>query len=348
MVGAHWSNSVGPVENSRLRSPAPVARARPAAAARLRPHPCRCTTALAARCAALTSGPISTADCAPARRSSRARPLEQPRDQRIGAVAHGNGHGNGHAALAGRAVGGADAAHRPPGPCRHRASRPCGSWRHPAPARACRRHRGVVHMSRPRASNPRTKPQRTAGMREQCVHGLAITLHHVEHAIRQARLAAAAGQHQAGDGSRSDGLSTKVLPQARASGNIHIGTITGKLNGVMPTATPSGCRRFQLSMPPPTLSECRPDSSRGDAAGELHDLDAAGHFAHRRRRAPCRARAVMAAASHRGSACSNSRNRNRTRARRSGECLRPGRERRRCRGHCLVHQVGSGEPHVAR
>jgi hypothetical protein len=52
-----------------------------------------------------------------------------------------------------------------------------------------------------------------------------------------------------GDGSRSDGFSTKVLPQAMATGNIHIGTITGKLNGVMPATTPSGWRIDQASMP---------------------------------------------------------------------------------------------------
>ncbi|MNJ62035.1 hypothetical protein D3C77_578550 [compost metagenome] len=39
-----------------------------------------------------------------------------------------------------------------------------------------------------------------------------------------------------------------MLPVARATGNIHIGTITGKLNGVMPVTTPSGWRRVQLSM----------------------------------------------------------------------------------------------------
>src|ERR1700719_2411930 len=42
------------------------------------------------------------------------------------------------------------------------------------------------------------------------------------------------------EGSFSDGLSTKVLPQAIAIGNIHIGTMAGKLNGVMPATTPSG------------------------------------------------------------------------------------------------------------
>jgi hypothetical protein len=42
-------------------------------------------------------------------------------------------------------------------------------------------------------------------------------------------------------GSCSDGLSTKVLPVAMAIGNIHSGIIAGKLNGVMPAHTPSGC-----------------------------------------------------------------------------------------------------------
>ena len=42
-------------------------------------------------------------------------------------------------------------------------------------------------------------------------------------------------------GSCSDGLSTKVLPQAIAIGNIQSGIMAGKLNGVMPAQTPSGC-----------------------------------------------------------------------------------------------------------
>jgi hypothetical protein len=44
------------------------------------------------------------------------------------------------------------------------------------------------------------------------------------------------------DGSRSDGFRTKVFPQPIAIGNIQSGTIAGKLNGVMPAQTPSGCR----------------------------------------------------------------------------------------------------------
>ena len=42
------------------------------------------------------------------------------------------------------------------------------------------------------------------------------------------------------DGSFSDGLRMNVLPQAIAVANIHIGTIAGKLNGVIPATTPSG------------------------------------------------------------------------------------------------------------
>ena len=55
------------------------------------------------------------------------------------------------------------------------------------------------------------------------------------------------------EGSRSDGFSTKVLPQAMATGYIHIGTMAGKLKGVMPATTPSGWRSDQESISGPTL-----------------------------------------------------------------------------------------------
>ena len=48
--------------------------------------------------------------------------------------------------------------------------------------------------------------------------------------------------HSDADGSFSDGLRMKVLPQAMDGGHIHRGTITGKLNGVIPAMTPSGWR----------------------------------------------------------------------------------------------------------
>ncbi len=65
------------------------------------------------------------------------------------------------------------------------------------------------------------------------------------------------------EGSRSEGLRMKVLPQASATGNIHIGTMAGKLNGVMPTATPIGWRTAWLSMPTPMFSVISPFSSCG-------------------------------------------------------------------------------------
>ena len=58
----------------------------------------------------------------------------------------------------------------------------------------------------------------------------------------------------AGDGSIGLGFNTKVLPHAMATGNIHMGTITGKLKGVMPATTPKGWRMVQLSMPVETCS----------------------------------------------------------------------------------------------
>src|SRR6266704_4222814 len=65
------------------------------------------------------------------------------------------------------------------------------------------------------------------------------------------------------DGSRSLGLSTNALPQAIATGCIHIGTITGKLNGVMPATTPSGWRNEYTSTLVETWSEKEPLSSCG-------------------------------------------------------------------------------------
>ena len=60
------------------------------------------------------------------------------------------------------------------------------------------------------------------------------------------------------DGSFSLGLSSTVLPQARALPIIHSGTMAGKLNGVMQATTPTGWRTEWTSTPPETCSERSP------------------------------------------------------------------------------------------
>ena len=70
-----------------------------------------------------------------------------------------------------------------------------------------------------------------------------------------------------------------MLPVAIAIGYIHIGTMAGKLNGVIPAHTPSGWRNENRSTPVETWSENSPLSSVRDAAGELDDLEAALHLA---------------------------------------------------------------------
>ena len=81
------------------------------------------------------------------------------------------------------------------------------------------------------------------GVLEDAVDRHLVALHDVEARRRAARPAASSSARNSdADGSFSLGLSTNVLPQAMALANIHIGTIAGKLNGVMPATTPSGWR----------------------------------------------------------------------------------------------------------
>ncbi len=54
-----------------------------------------------------------------------------------------------------------------------------------------------------------------------------------------------------------------MFPQAIATGNIHIGTMAGKLNGVIPATTPSGWRIEYASTPVDTFSENAPLSRCG-------------------------------------------------------------------------------------
>src|SRR5258708_37004569 len=74
-------------------------------------------------------------------------------------------------------------------------------------------------------------------------------------------------------GTLSDGLRTKVFPQAMAIGNIQRGTMNGKLNGVMPTQTPTGYRVDQLSTEVPTRSTVSPIINVGaPQANSMHSI----------------------------------------------------------------------------
>ncbi len=75
--------------------------------------------------------------------------------------------------------------------------------------------------------------------------------------------AASPASHRAAEGSFSLGFSTNAFPQATATGNIHSGTIAGKLNGVIPATTPSGLRSEATSTPVDTSVDSSPFSCCG-------------------------------------------------------------------------------------
>ena len=108
-----------------------------------------------------------------------------------------------------------------------------------------------------------------------------VAVDDVEDAVRHARLLQQLGRQIDADGSFSDGFSTNVLPQASAGAHIHMGTIAGKLNGVIPATTPSGCRIEYTSTPVEACSEKLALEQLGDAAAVLDHLEPARHLAQR-------------------------------------------------------------------
>ena len=140
----------------------------------------------------------------------------------------------------------------------------------------------VVWMWRAIGVEPTKETAATSGCARSRVDGHLVAVHDVaarRPAGRPRRPARRACMEA--DGSFSLGLRMKVLPQAMASGNIHIGTIAGKLNGrdarddaqrladrgdVHPVGDLGGQLALELG---------------GDAAGQLDDLQAAGDLAER-------------------------------------------------------------------
>ena len=148
------------------------------------------------------------------------------------------------------------------------------------------------------------------------------------------------------EGSRSDGFNTKVLPDASAIGNIHIGTIAGKLNGVIPAQTPSGWRTDQLSMPRPTCSVNSPFNKCGmpQANSTTSTPRSISPWASEKT-LPCSSEMVRASASW--SRARSSMNLNRIRARVERRGRRPARERRRRGAHRPIDLAGGGEGDTA-
>ena len=116
-------------------------------------------------------------------------------------------------------------------------------------------------------------------MVEQRVDGDLVAVDDVEDAVGQAGLGVQLGDQFDADGSRSDGLSTNVLPQAIAIGCIHIGTIAGKLNGVMPAHDAERLAEgVGVDVGGDLVGVLALEQLR-DAAGELDDLQAADDLA---------------------------------------------------------------------
>ena len=141
---------------------------------------------------------------------------------------------------------------RPRGRGRRRAGRRRGSWRRRAPARACRARCRSRRCGAPPAWSRRTRRRRCRGARgsrrpPRGRRGRPRTRRRGARPRRSSRASSSDGE-----GSCSEGLRMNALPHASATGAIHSGTMTGKLNGVMPATTPSGWRSECESTPEDT------------------------------------------------------------------------------------------------
>ncbi len=120
----------------------------------------------------------------------------------------------------------------------------------------------------------------TSGWSSNAIDGHLVAVHDVEDAVGQTGFAPQRSPIQfAAEGSFSLGFSTTVLPQAMAMGKNHIGTMAGKLNGVMTATTPSGWRIECTSTFVDALSVEPALQQVRNAASELDDLEAAADLA---------------------------------------------------------------------
>ena len=208
---------------------------------------------------------------------ARARSRSAP-DQRI-AVPHGHHGRDGHAPLAGRTVARRRSGRRRRRRDRRRAGPRRGSWRPRGPGTACRPRWPARTRGGPPASNPTKETAATSGWSRSASTATESPFTTVNTPSGSPASRHSSATRSDGDGSRSDGLRMNVLPQAMATGYIHMGTITGKLNGVIPATTPRGWRIDEASTPVGDVLGELPLQQMGDAAGELDHLDPPGHLA---------------------------------------------------------------------
>jgi hypothetical protein len=89
----------------------------------------------------------------------------------------------------------------------------------------------------------------TTGEFEQAVDGLLVALQHGEDAVRQAGFLPQVRDPQGCRRVLLGRLQNDGVAAAIAMGKNHIGTMTGKLKGLMTPTTPSGCFGVYTSMP---------------------------------------------------------------------------------------------------
>ena len=118
-------------------------------------------------------------------------------------------------------------------------------------------------------------------MLEQRIDRGLVAVDDVERARRQARLVQ---QFREADRRRRIALGRlqhKGVAAGERHGNIHIGTMTGKLNGVMPTHDAQRLAQAEHVDAGADVVAEFPLQEVRRAAGELDDFESAGHFAAR-------------------------------------------------------------------
>ena len=94
-------------------------------------------------------------------------------------------------------------------------------------------------------------------VRAHGVYHVHAAVDQIHHPGRQAGFMEQFHEPYGGEGYFSEGLRTKVFPQTMAMGYIHMGTMAGKLKGVIPAQTPTGWRMVSQSIP---LAICSSES----------------------------------------------------------------------------------------